>query len=150
MPLFKDTILRFINSNPRNPYPVNLSWQTCNTDFGRNNWVIIKKLINNENLSEKDYPLIKPLGKKDNTFSGVIEISINNNTISVSCKNIKEYILLISPEQFSFSKEVIVYTNNSISYKGVVTENPEILLKWFYKDLDRTMIFGSEITVETN
>lgn len=73
---------------------------------------------------------------------------MEGNVIIVESNNVKEYTLLISPDQFDFSQPIKVYTNSNLSFDGIVEKRTDILLKWFAKDLDRTMLFGNEITIK--
>ncbi|PLX23467.1 MAG: hypothetical protein C0597_00935, partial [Marinilabiliales bacterium] len=62
--------------------------------------------------------------------------------------NIGKCTLLLSPEMFDFSKEITIYINGKISYQGFFENDKTTLLKWYKNDLDRTMIFGAELTLK--
>ncbi|HAF29603.1 MAG TPA: hypothetical protein DCG75_11190 [Bacteroidales bacterium] len=148
MPLYRDTILHFYQNNPRTPYPTTLFWQTDNPKYGRNHWVIIDKLLYKDKQNLEKYPVIKPVNKDIDSFSAIIEVKRTENTIHVKTINVKQYTLLLSSEQFNFEKEIQVYTNGALTFQGIVTKDIETLLKWYKKDLDRTMLFGAELTIK--
>ena len=81
---------------------------------------------------------------------GSIKVIANNNIIKVKTANITKYTLLLSPEQFNFNEEFQIYTNDELSFKGKLEKDIQVLLKWYSKDLDRTMLFGNKITIEVN
>lgn len=149
-PLYEDTISDFTRKNPRNPYPSPLFWQTDNIKYGRNHWVIINKLSNGNQSDLNKYPEIRPIKSTIKNNSGIIEANCNGNEISVKATNIKQYTLLLSPEQFNFDEEITVYTNGKLSFKGIIEKDISVLLKWFSKDLDRTLLFGNEIIIKVN
>ena len=150
LPLYKDTISNFIKENERNPYPSTLFWQTDNLKYGRNHWVIIDKLSNNNQSSLEEYPEIKPVNFKAENTSCIIEVNCMGNNINVKTINVKQYTLLLSPDHFNFNEEFEIYTNGELSFKGKVEKEISVLLEWFSKDLDRTMLFGNEITIKFN
>lgn len=150
LPIYRDTIKYFIENNERNPYPSTLFWQTNNLKYGRNHWVIIDKLSYESELNEDKYPVLKPEKSKIDFNSGIIDVQCRGNTITVKTINIKQYTLLLSPEQFDFDKEIQIYTNNKLSYIGKFEKDLDILLKWYNKDLDRTILFGNEIIIKIN
>ncbi len=149
-PLYEDTISNFALKNQRNPYPSTLFWQSDDIKYGRNHWVIINKLSNDNQSDLNEYPEIRSVKSTIKNNSGIIEVNCNENEINVKTTNIKQYTLLLSPEQFNFDEEIIVYTNGNLSFKGIIAKDISILLKWFSKDLDRTSLFGNEITIKTN
>lgn len=148
LPIYKDTINHFIKNNERDPYPSKLFWQTNNPKYGRNHWVIIDKLYYEYELSENEYPVLKSEKNKNDSNSGIIDVHCTGNTITVNTINIKQYTLLLSPEQFDFEEEIQIYTNDKLSYIGKFEKNLDKLLKWYKKDLDRAMLFGNEITIK--
>lgn len=143
---YKDTINNYIASNPRNPLPSYIFWQTDNVKYGRNNWVIMDKIYGKHN--QINYPAIMPLRSKKQFNSGYIEVNTQGNSIEVTTSNVKQYTLLLSPDEFDFNKEIVVITNGKQSFKNKIGKNPSTLLRWYKKDLDRTMLFGYELTIQ--
>ena len=47
-----------------------------------------------------------------------------------------------------FNKPIIVYTNDNLSFEGIVEKNYNVLLNWFSKDLDRLMLYGYELNIQ--
>ncbi|OFX23640.1 MAG: hypothetical protein A2041_11570 [Bacteroidetes bacterium GWA2_31_9b] len=146
-PLLKDTVQLFTERSIRNPFPSEIYWRTENTTkYGRNKWVIIDKLGKNKNLDNSI--VLTPKSQKESVFSGSIDAKTIGNTIYVKTFNVKQYTLLISPEQFDFNKPIIVYTNDNLSFEGIVEKNYNVLLNWFSKDLDRLMLYGYELNIQ--
>lgn len=150
LPLYHDTILNFVQKNIRVSYPSSLFWQTENAKYGRNHWVIINKISNKNRLNHETYPIIKAKNISNESPSGIIKVNATENIINVKTINVKQYTLLLSPEQFDFDKEILVYTNDKLSFQGFITKDLKTLLKWYKKDLDRTMLFGNELTLKVN
>lgn len=148
-PNYKDTVIKFTTENPRNPYSNKVFWQTNDLKFARNNWLIIDKIYNKtSNISKED--VLVPFNYSGETNCGSVLIEADNNNINIKTENIKQLTLLLSPFQFDFSKEISVYINNTLSFKGTILKDPKVLLKWFSKDIDRTMLFGNELTLKVN
>ena len=68
--------------------------------------------------------------------------------IKVRTRGVRKYTLLLSPDEFDFSKPVKVITNGATSFEGTVAPSAETLLKWAAQDNDRTMLFGYQLSVE--
>ena len=79
--------------------------------------------------------------------SGRAQLLRNDNEIGVLTRGVRRYTLLLSPEQFDFSRPVRVTTNGVESFDGMVEPDPETLLRWANLDRDRTMLFGAELDI---
>ncbi|MEO6169216.1 MAG: hypothetical protein ABIO46_14900 [Chitinophagales bacterium] len=150
-----DTISHFISDHPRDPFPDSIIWQTERTDlFNRNHWVVIDKLGKSKtggSLNDPNTVQINEASKTAyhrDTLYGIIQVYRNGNEISVQTKNVHEFTLLLSPDQFDFSQPVKVVTDEIISFDRRVEKNPEVLLRYAAEDLDRTMLFGAAIKIE--
>ncbi|MHC1703146.1 MAG: hypothetical protein AB9846_04495 [Tenuifilaceae bacterium] len=153
-PVLKDSIKTFINTHIRDPFPNRILYATEQPDtFNRKFWVKLDKIgktkengtiddINQINLSNKTHQLF-PRRK----LFGQIEMVKEGNTVLVSTKDIKKYTLLISPDHFDISKPIIVYTNNKLSFEGILPKNLKVLLKYNLEDNDRTMLYSGEISI---
>ncbi|MFQ5744478.1 MAG: PDZ domain-containing protein [Acidobacteriota bacterium] len=80
--------------------------------------------------------------------SGRIELERRDNTVRVRCRGVRRYMLLLSPEQFDFSKPLRVFTNDAESFNGDIAPDVRALLKWAARDNDRTMLFGAELEID--
>ncbi len=153
-PVLKDTIKNFINTHIRDPFPNKILFATEQPDtFNRKFWVKIDKIgktkengilddINQIKINNKTYQLFprrKPFGQ--------IEVIKEGNTVLVKTKGIKKYTLLISLDHFDTKKPIIVYTNNKLSFEGILPKNLKVLLKYNIEDNDRTMLYSGEISV---
>jgi predicted esterase len=79
--------------------------------------------------------------------SGRVQLLRNDNEIGVLTRGVRRYMLLLSPEQFDFSRPVRVTTNGVDSFNGMVKPDPETLLRWADLDRDRTMLFGASLDI---
>jgi hypothetical protein len=79
--------------------------------------------------------------------SGRVQLLRNDNEIGVLTRGVRRYTLLLSPEQFDFSRPVRVTTNGVESFDGMVEPDPETLLRWADRDRDRTMLFGAALDI---
>lgn len=77
--------------------------------------------------------------------TGRIEVRREGNTVEVLTRNVRKYTLLLSPDQFDFSRPVRVVTNGQVTFDGLVQPDVGILLKWHRLDQDRRMLFGAEL-----
>ncbi len=80
--------------------------------------------------------------------SARIEVKTNNNQIAVSAKNIAQYTVFISRDLFDLNKEITIYTNGEISFKGVVKPDIKFMLEQSIADNDRNMVFSGKIEIK--
>ena len=71
----------------------------------------------------------------------------SGNTIIAAPRGVKEFTLLISPDQFDFSQNVVVRVNGRVAFDARVEKSVATLHKWAARDNDRTMLFGAEIKI---
>jgi predicted esterase len=79
--------------------------------------------------------------------SGRVDLERVGNTVNALTRGVTEFTLLLSPEQFDFSKPVKVTTNGNAAFEGTVEKSLATLMKWAARDNDRTMLFGAELRV---
>lgn len=80
-------------------------------------------------------------------LSGRILAEVSDNRIDVKAKNIAVYTLFISDEQFDLAKDIEVYTNEELSFKGKVKPDIEFILRQYAEDSDRTRIYSNKIEI---
>ena len=120
---------RFANEHVRDPLPDRLVWVTDRTDgANRVHWLIIDELARRGQ-------------------AGRVEVVKRGQTVQVSTSDVRRCRLLISPAEFDLSQPVRVVTNGVTSFDGVLDTNLETLLKWAASDLDRSMLFATEIEI---
>jgi transposase-like protein len=152
-PVLKNSIENFIKTHPRNPFPDQVYYATEKPAiFNRKFWVIIDR-IGKEKLSNMDdintiildnQPVLMfPRGK----LFGQIEVTKSGNTVQVRTQNVKNYTLLISPDHFDLQKPITVYTNNLLSFQGILPNDLRTLLKYNILDNDRAMLYSSELKI---
>ncbi len=142
---YKDSIRQYKREHTRNPYPDTISWHCHDMEYGRNHWVVIEKI--NKRKRENCADVIAPEGEKTNYY-GSIAVKRKGNRIEVHTTHVKQFRLLLSPEQFNFNKPIEVYTNGKCSFHKQLQPDAKTLLKWYWQDLDRTMLFGAEIRIK--
>jgi hypothetical protein len=80
--------------------------------------------------------------------SGRVELKKKGNIVQARTQGVKEFKLLLSPETFDFQNPIQVFTNGVRVFPGKVVKDPGVLLRWAARDFDRTMLFGTELTVK--
>jgi len=63
-------------------------------------------------------------------------------------RGVAAFTLLLSPDQFDFSKPITVIANGRTVFNGRVQKDLRALMKWAAADNDRTMLFGAELHVD--
>lgn len=149
---FQDSIRQFVKQNPRNPFPNEISWQTDRPKkYGRCFWVNVNKINSYQKPILNGYfKLIDNYtesGKIEARSSGRVIISSKGNRIDITTKEIKQFSLLLSPDQFDFKKPFEVYSNGELYYKGYLKPDLKTLLKWYITDKDRTMLYAHELKI---
>jgi transposase-like protein len=152
-PVLKDSIKKFIETHIRNPFPDEVCFSTEKPDtFNRKFWVIINRIGKTEdgNLDDPNTMILKnqtvAMFPRRKLF-GQIEVKKSGNTVYANTRNVKEFSLLLSPEHFNIKKPILVYTNNNLSYNGLVTNDLKTLLKYNILDNDRAMLYSSELKI---
>jgi hypothetical protein len=79
--------------------------------------------------------------------SGRIEVERAANTVRVRTRGVRRFCLLLSPDEFDFSKPVEVYVNDHLRLSRHVEPQARVALEWAARDNDRTMLFGAELTI---
>jgi predicted esterase len=152
-PVLKDTIKSFVSKHKRNPFPNHIYYATEKPDtFGRKFWVVIDKIGRMKNEYAVDSTGIIFYNQSTSTLNhprlfGQIEVVKTGNRVNVRTHNVKKYTLLISPDFFDLSKPITVFTNNNLSFDGLLTKDIRTLLKYNIIDGDRTMLYSSELKI---
>lgn len=155
LPQLRDSIDHFLQNHPRNPYPDHLVWETENSDkYNRCGWVVIRSIAetNAAVTDPDDVNVVMLNGSAQMAFSrdsltAIIDVARSGNKVTVKTKNVKRYVLLLSPDQFDFSQPVTVITNDQLSFEGIVKKDIPTLLKWNTADRDRSMLFAAELVI---
>jgi hypothetical protein len=82
-----------------------------------------------------------------NGRSGRVDLVRAGNTVTARTRGIKEFTLLLSPDQFDFDKPVKVFANGRTVFDAKIKKDLRTLLTWAALDNDRTMLFGAEVKV---
>jgi predicted esterase len=81
-------------------------------------------------------------------LSGRVELVRNGNRVDMVTRGVQQLILLISPDTFDLQQPLEVYTNGVKAYSAMVRADPAVSLRWASRDLDRSMLFAAEVTIE--
>ncbi|OLE66913.1 MAG: hypothetical protein AUG74_11240 [Bacteroidetes bacterium 13_1_20CM_4_60_6] len=95
--------------------------------------------------------IVKPLPKQlfhRSQPSGRVDLTRSGNTVRAVTRGVAAFTLLLSPDQFDFSKPVTVVANGRTAFNGRVRKNLRTLMKWAAADNDRTMLFGAELRID--
>jgi len=149
-PSLRDDFEQFVRTHPRVPLPDKLTWEVATTrTWNRAHWLIVDSLgttagdattLDDLNVSG-GYPVFH------NGKSGRVDLVRDGNTVTAATRGVKEFTLLLSPDQFDFDKNVKVIVNGRVAFDARVEKSVATLTKWASRDNDRTMLFGAEIKI---
>jgi hypothetical protein len=149
-PALEDDFEKFVRTHPRDPLPDKLTWEVSETrTWNRAHWLIIDKL----GATPNDAKALDDLNLSDgqaifhNGRSGRVDLSRAGNTVTAVTRNVKEFTLLLSPDQFDFGKDIKVVVNGRVAFSGPVEKSVATLRKWAARDNDRTMLFAAELKI---
>lgn len=129
LPAERPAIERFKADHVRDPLPDRVQWATDRTDrYTRNHWLRI------DSLSEPGQP-------------GRVIVERKGNVFQVTSFGVRQFTLLLSPEEVDFAQPVQVVVNGTGVLARVVEASEQTLLKWALQDRDRTMLFAAELPV---
>jgi predicted esterase len=149
-PSLKDDFEKFVASHPRQPLPDKLTWEVSSArTWNRAHWLVIDALgsAQGEATVMDDLNLSGGHPVFHNGKSGRVDLVRNGNTVTAVTRGVKEFTLLLSPDQFDFDKRVKVVVNGRVAFDGPVEKSVATLTKWASRDNDRTMLFGAELTI---
>ncbi len=130
LPDITPDIEAFKAANPRDPLPDHLQWVTDRVDrYNRNHWLVIN------NRSKQGSP-------------AVMEVIRDGNQFNVMADGAGEFTLLLNPEEINFAEPIRVIVNDATLFNEKVEMNASTLFKWARGDLDRSMLFLAELTIE--
>src|SRR5205085_5061060 len=118
--------------------------------WNRAHWLIIDKLGSAAGEA-KSLPDLNVAGDGlifHNGKSGRVDLARAGNTVTATTRGVKEFTLLLSPDQFDFEKSVKVVVNGRVAFDGRVEKNVATLQKWAARDNDRTMLFAAALTIK--
>tara|TARA_B100001146_G_C16157803_1_gene424261 strand:+ start:158 stop:1414 length:1257 start_codon:yes stop_codon:yes gene_type:complete len=79
--------------------------------------------------------------------SGRVELRREGNTVVAKTQGVRQFNLLLSPDQFDLSQPVRVVTNGVVSHDALVVPDVETLLRWASVDQDQSLLFGVELEI---
>jgi hypothetical protein len=150
-PVLKDEMEGFVRTHPRAPLPDRISWEVSETrTWNRAHWLIVDQLGSTPGDATSIPDLNVSAGQAifANGRSGRVVLARWENTVTAVTRGVREFTLLLSPDQFDFSKNVKVVVNGRVAFDGRVEKSAATLMKWAARDNDRTMLFGAELTIK--
>jgi hypothetical protein len=150
-PALKDDFENFVRTHPRVPLPDRLAWEVSETRmWNRAHWLLIDKLgtTSGDAKDFADLNLSQGVPVFRNGRSGRVELTRTGNTVTAMSRNVKEFTLLLSPDQFDFDKNIKVTINGRVAFDGRVDKSVATLTKWAARDNDRTMLFAAELKIQ--
>ena len=81
---------------------------------------------------------------------GRVDLVRSGNSVRAVTRGVAAFTLLVSPDQFDFSKPITVTANGRTVFSGRVRKDLGTLMKFAAMDNDRTMLFATELHVEIN
>lgn len=140
----------FTRTHPRLPLPDKLTWEVSTArTWNRAHWLVIDRLGDTANdardMDDLNQSTTGPIFR--NGKSGRVDLHRSGNTIHTFTRGVREFTLLLSPDQFDFSKNIVVRVNGRVAHDAKVEKNVETLRKWAARDNDRTMLFGAELKI---
>ena len=148
-PALKEDFETFVATHPRVPLPDKLTWEVSGTrTWNRAHWLVIDALGTTAGEATLDEPNLAA-GQRvfPNDKSGRVDLTRSGNTVTASTRGVKAFTLLLSPDQFDFSRPIVVQVNGRAAFDGRVERSVATLRKWAARDNDRTMLFAAEITI---
>jgi pimeloyl-ACP methyl ester carboxylesterase len=139
-------ISSFVGMIRRTAHPDNITWlYEEGSKQHRFRWLIVHELLPR---SERDPSLDGLQGMQPNERTrGMIELAREGNTVVVSNHGVADYSLLLSPDQFDFSKPVTLVENGVVIFQGPVEPNMKVLLDYATRDFDPRRLYGAEIRI---
>ena len=149
-PEMKDTYEKFVADHPRDPHPDTLTWEATTVAHGRAHWLVIDQFgaqpDDSKSMADINVRGFRQLFSR-NRQNGRVDIVRKGNTVEATTRGVSAFTLLLSPDEFDFTKPVKVVANGREVFNGRVEKNVETLLKWAARDNDRTMLYGAELKI---
>lgn len=79
---------------------------------------------------------------------GRVDLVRTGNTVKATTHGVTAFTLLLSPDQFDFSKPIVVIANGRKVFDGRAQKDLRTLMKYAALDNDRTMLFGAELHIK--
>jgi hypothetical protein len=146
----KDEFEAFVRAHPRVPLPDTLTWETSDTrNWNRAHWLIVDSLGTTPGDANDLPDLNRAAGGAifHNGRSGRVDLARTGNTVTAATRGVKQFTLLLSPDQFDFGSPVTVVVNGHVAFDGRVEKSAATLRKWAERDNDRTMLFAAELKI---
>jgi membrane-associated protease RseP (regulator of RpoE activity) len=145
-----DVIVR-INNQPVTPGTDVAEWLRGNPP-GRPLLLTVMRGTESVRVTGRYAPTVLP-GEADAMFprrreSGRLDLVRTDNRVEATTNGVGAFTLLLSPDQFDFSRPVTVVVNGRPAFQGMAQKNIDTLLEWAARDNDRTMLFGAAVSVD--
>ncbi len=153
-PKVKSKVIEFINQQVRNPYPDRLYWETETVDKHHHiHWLQVDALTETAEKSQRIPDVNTILDSERQLFnhpkiSGRVIAQKSGNNVHLTTQNVKSVSIRCSPEHFDFNQPIKVFANQELIHEGALTKKIQTLLQWHAVNLDRTMLYGAELSLQ--
>jgi predicted esterase len=79
--------------------------------------------------------------------SGRVDLLRHGNTIEARTRGVARFTLLLSPDVIDVAAPVVVTVNGRRVHEGPVTRDVHTLMTWAARDNDRTMLYGTALSI---
>jgi hypothetical protein len=76
-----------------------------------------------------------------------VDVLRTGNTIDARTRGVARFTLLLSPDAIDFGAPVVVTVNRRRVHEAAVARDVATLLTWAARDNDRTMLYGTALTI---
>jgi predicted esterase len=129
LPEERPAIEAFRQQHPRDPFPEQIQWVADRVDsFNQNHWIRI------DELAESGRPALLQLDREGNVFSATV-------------RGVREFTLLLNPDEVNFADPLLVSVNGRVVYTGTVRQSMATLLE-SAQALDREFLYTATLSVE--
>ena len=155
-PTEREAFTQFVTTHPRQPHPATVSWESERTDrFNRAHWLVIDQLGRRvtDDTTLEDVNRFGVRGGDQRMFartfpSGRVDARRQGNTFEARTRGVAKFSLLLSPDVVDLSEPVVVRVNGEVVFNGPVRQDLPTLLRWYARDLDRTMLYTAQLTIQ--
>jgi hypothetical protein len=151
---FKDEVCAFYGRHTRNPFPKKIEWQLDPSKgeyakgFPANTFRWLRIEETGDSKGKTDF---KDAGRRLVQSSlPRIRAKYEGNRIDVETSLVKKYTVLVSGKMLDLKKEIEIYTNRSLSFKGKLLDDPRVILEEARRFNDRQLLFQNRVTIEVD
>ena len=147
----RGNIARFVSERPREPHPATLDWAVDDSlSYNRAHWLVVRELSGVPRRPQRhDWNEIagEPFSARRRTF-GEVSVQRRGNVFEIESAGVRRLSLLLSPAVVDFSEAVRVVANGSTIHEGLPETSSRVLVEWWMRDRDRSMLYAAELVLD--